>query len=122
MRDVIWASGLILFLCCTVHGVFCSPDQESLPGVFDVVSNGQLAISVMDMHRYDAVQGAWLTLGLVVKNVQNRTTSVDPASFKVLDSHGEDDQASNEYPLMNPLVHRDVEPGGDRCRKLGIQD
>jgi hypothetical protein len=121
MRDVIWVAGLILFLCYTVHGVFCSPDQESLPGVFDVASNGQLAISVMDMQRYDAVQGAWLTLGLVVKNEENITTSVDPASFNVLDSHGEAIQASNEYPLKNPLGHRDVEPGGIVIGSLGFK-
>jgi hypothetical protein len=121
MRDVFWAAGLMLFLCCTVHGVFCSQDQESLPGVFDVISNGQLAISVMDMHRYDAVQGGWLVLGLVVKNEQDMTTSVDPVTFKVLDNHGEEIQATNEYPLKNPLERRDVEPGGIVVGSLGFK-
>ncbi len=42
-----------------------------LPGVYDVTSNGQLAISVMDMHMHDEEQGSWITLGLVVENEQN---------------------------------------------------
>jgi len=111
MRAVLWAPVFILLLCSGIQFVFCSPDQESLPGVFDVASNGQLAISVMDMHSHDAGQGAWFTLGLVVENGPNRTTSLDPASFSVLDSRGEAIQASKEYPLVNPLVHRDVGPG-----------
>jgi hypothetical protein len=109
MRAVFWASGFILLLC---SGAFCSSDQEALPGVYDLASNDQLAVSVMDMHRHDEAQGSWITLGLVVENVQNRTTSVDPTSFKVIDSLGGTAQASMEYPLMNPLVRRDVGPGG----------
>jgi hypothetical protein len=112
MRTVLWAPWFILLLCSGVHNAFCSPDQESLPGVFDVASNGQLAISVMDMHRHDDGQAAWFTLGLVVKNEQNRTTSLDPASFKVIDSLGGTTQPSIGYPIMNPLVHREVGPGG----------
>ena len=115
MGEVLRAFALILLLCSGVDSIFCSPDQGvALPGVFDVASNGQLAISVMDMHRHDddAGQSAWFTLGLVVKNRLNRTISLDPASFKVIDSLGGVAQASTEYPLMNPLVHRDVEPEG----------
>lgn len=122
MRTVLWASGFILLLCSVVHCAFCSPDQESLPGVFDVASNGRLAISVMDMHRHDDGSAAWITLGLVVKNEQNATTSLDPASFEVIDSMGGTAQASAaEYPLMNPLVRRDVGPGGVVVGSLGFK-
>lgn len=121
MRAVLWASGFILLLCYGVHVAFCSPDQESLPGVFDVASNGQLAISVMDMHMHDDGQAAWITLGLVVKNGQNSTTSLDPASFKVIDNLGGAAQASTGYPLMNPLIHRDVGPGGVVVGSLGFK-
>ena len=121
LRAVLKASGFILLLCSGVNGAFCSPDQESLPGVFDVASNGQLAISVMDMYMHDAGPGAWFTLGLVVENGPNRTTSLDPASFSVLDSRGKVIQASKEFPLKNPLVHRDVEPGCVVVGSLGFK-
>ena len=118
MRAVFWASGFILLLC---SGAFCSPDQEALPGVYDLASNGQLTISVMDMYRHDDGQGSWITLGLVVQNVQNRTTSVDPASFEVIDSLGGTDPASTVNHLMNPLVRRDVGPDGVVVGSLGFK-
>ena len=121
MRTVLWASWLLLLLFSGVHGASCSPDREVLPGVYDLASNGQLAISVMDMHMHDEGQGSWITLGLVVENEQNSTTSVDPASFEVVDSLGGTAQASTEYPLMNPLVHRDVGPGGVVVGSLGFE-
>jgi hypothetical protein len=121
MRAILWAAGLVLILFSGVYGASCSPEQESLPGVFDVASNGQLAISVMDMHRHDSGQGTWFTLGLVMENGPNRTTSLDPASFSVLDSRGDVIQASEEYPLKNPLIHRDIEPGGVEVGSLGFE-
>ncbi|VVB63689.1 Uncharacterised protein [uncultured archaeon] len=121
MSKVLSTSALILLLCYGVHSVFCSPDWEALPGVYDLASNDQLAISVMDMHRHDDGRGSWISLGLVVENVQNRTISVDPTSFKVIDSLGGTDLASTEYPLMNPLVHRDVGPGGEIVGSLGFK-
>ena len=121
MRTVLWASWFILLLCSGLHSALCSPDQESLPGVFDVASNSQLAISVMDMHRHDDGQTAWFTLGLVVKNEQNKTTSLDPASFMVVDSLGETTQPSTGDPLMNPLVHREVGPEGVVVGSLGFK-
>ena len=112
MRTVLWTPWLLLLLFSGVHGASCSPDREVLPGVYDLTSNGQLAISVMDMHIHDEEQGSWITLGLVVENEQNSTTSVDPASFKVMDNLGGTAQASIGYPIMNPLVHREIGPGG----------
>jgi hypothetical protein len=75
----------------------------------------------MDMHMHNDGQSIWITLGLLLENVQNCTTSVDPASFKIMDSLGGTAQASTDYPLMNPLVHRDVGPGGVVVGSLGFK-
>jgi hypothetical protein len=120
MGEVLRAFALILLLCSGVDSVFCSPDQGALPGVYDLASDSQLAISVLDMRMHDDAQGSWISLGLVVENLQNRTTFVDPASFKVMDSLGETATASIEYPLTNPLVHRDVGPRGVAVGSLGF--
>jgi len=91
------ASLLLLFSGSMVPS--CSPDREVLPGVYDLTSNGQLAISVTG-HAH-----AWWRAGildhsrLVVENEQNSTTSVDPASFKVMDSLGGTAQGINRVPL-----------------------
>ena len=120
-RALIWASVLALVLCQTIPNTFCSPNEESLPGVFDVASNGQLAVSVMDMQKCDSVQGFFLALGLVVENMQNITIQVDPSTFNVQDSHGEMINASKEYALKYPLIHCEVNPGEVVVGSLGFK-
>jgi hypothetical protein len=113
MKAAIWALTFSLLLFSSIGGVLCSGNLKDLPGVYEVASNGQLNISIADIHRCDAAgQDGWfLAIGLVVENRQNRSALLDPASFRVLNGQGKAIPASRDCALRNPLGHRELGPG-----------
>lgn len=111
MNTNYWGLAFTLLLLSSISNAL-SPADPNMPGVYDVASNGEINISVTDMHRYDAGQREWvLTLGLVVESMSGKKTSIDSTSFKIIDSVGYAVQPLKEYPLKNSLGHRDMESG-----------
>jgi hypothetical protein len=87
MTNVLRLCTVALLLYCSVNYAICSFAELDLPGVYEVASNDKLAISVVDVHKYDqGLSWDWtLTLGLAVENRINKTISLNPNSFYLID-------------------------------------
>lgn len=113
MKATVAALLFILLLFFNVDGILCRENLQNLPGVYEVASNGQLNISVADIHRYEyAGKGSWfLAIGLVIENLDSKPVLLIPDSFQILNTRGEATLASTDFALRNPLSHRELRAG-----------
>lgn len=113
MKSAVGAIIFILLLIFSVDIILCLDNPANLPGVYEVASNGQLNISIADIHRYEAAgQDSWfLAIGLVVENCDRSPVLLDPESFLILGSRGETFATSLDFPLRNPLKYRELGAG-----------
>jgi hypothetical protein len=104
-------SNLLFFLI--IDGALCLENPQDLPGVYEVASNGQLNISIADIHKYEiAGQDGWfLAIGLVIENRDIRPILLSSNSFRILNARGEAILPSTDIALKSPLVFRELGVG-----------
>jgi hypothetical protein len=113
MRAAIAALLFIPLLFFSVYDIFCMENLQNLPGVYEVASNGQLNISIADIHMHESARqdSCFLGIGLVIENRASRPFLVDPNSFRLLTTQGEAIHAVPDYALRNPLAYRELGAG-----------
>jgi hypothetical protein len=113
MRATVATLFFSLLLFFSIDGIFCLENPQNLPGVYEVASNGQLNISIADIHRHEtAEQDGWfLAIGLVIENRDSKPILLSSDSFRVLNSRRETIPSSADFALKSPLGSRKLGPG-----------